>query len=68
MLCLAEFVLWELSIVSVMIQHSCSARVQWPRLADFRTLTEICKNDIILIVSRFSAKAQEARELIENRS
>ena len=51
-----------------MIQHSCSARVQWPRLADFRTLTEICKNDIILIVSRFSAKAQEARELIENRS
>ena len=23
-----------------MIQHSCSVRVQWPRLADFRMLTE----------------------------
>ena len=26
---------------SSMIQHSCSARVQWPRLADFRMLIEI---------------------------
>ncbi len=39
----AEFVLWELSIVSSLslYRHSCSARVQWPRLADFRMLSEI---------------------------
>ena len=32
-----------------MIQHSCSVRVQWPRLADFRMLTE--KSALIAVLT-----------------